>query len=134
MAEIPKTGVPSYSSVTPHQASTIVGLLAGEEIAAGDACRIDAPTGRVYRASGAAAGANARVAGFSFVPASAGDAVTLVTDGNFRYAAALTPGALYFLSGTIAGGIADTASTGGTKAVGYALDTTRIRILPAGLM
>lgn len=134
MAEIAKTGVPSYSSVAPPQSDTIVGLLAGEDIAAGDACRINAADGRVYRASGAAANANARVSGFAFVPASAGDAVTLVTNGNFRYAAALTIGALYFLSGTVAGGLADAASTGGTKAIAYAIDATRVRLLPGGMM
>lgn len=134
MAEVAKTGVPSYSSVTPDQASTVVGLLAGEPIAAGDACRVDTTSGRVFRASGAAAGANARVAGFAFVPASTGDAVTLVDRGNFRYGAAIASAAPLFLSGTVPGGLADAASVGGTKPIAYAIDATRVRILPSGLM
>lgn len=133
MAEIAKTGIPSYSSITPPQSDTIVGLLAGEVIGYGDACYVKASDGRVYLATGGAATAAAKARGFSFVAASIGDAVTLVTNGNFRYAAALTPGADYFLSGTVAGGLADAASAGGTKPIAYALDATRIRILPGGL-
>lgn len=135
MAEIAKSGTPSYSSIAPPQSSTIVGLLAGEAIAAGDACRINAADGRVYRASGAAANANARVSGFAAVAApAAGDPVTLLCDGNINYGSGLTIGALYYLSGTVAGGLADVASVGGTKAIAYAVDATRVRILPGGLM
>ena len=134
MAEISKSAPVSYVSITPPQSETIVGLSAGEAITAGDACRVNAADGLVYKASGAAANANARVAGFALQAASSGEAVTLVTEGNFKYGAALTPGALCFLSGTVAGGIADAASTGGVKAIAYALDATRVRILPGGLM
>lgn len=134
MAEIAKSQPVSYASLTPPQSDTIAGLKAGENIAGGDACRINAADGLVYRASGAALGANARVAGFAFTDASAGDAVTLVTSGNFKYGAGLTPGTQYFLSGGVAGGLADAASTGGTTPVAFALDATRIRIRTGGLM
>lgn len=133
MAEVAKTGVPSYSSVIPPQSDTIVGLLAGEAIAGGDACYIKAADGRVWKATGAANTAAADVAGFAFVEASVGDAVTLVTAGNFRYAAGLTAATRMYLSGTVAGGLADAASVGGLAPVAVAIDATRIRILPSGL-
>lgn len=133
MAEIAKSGTPSYCSVTPPQSATIVGLRAGEAIAAGDACYIRAPDGRIMRATGAANTAAADVAGFAFVAASADDPVTLVCDGNFRYGAGLVVSAKYYLSGTVAGGLADAASLGGLAPVAVAIDATRIRIVPAGL-
>lgn len=134
MAELSKSGTPTYSSVVPPQSSTIVGLLAGEDIGEADACYIKAADGLVYKATGAANNAAAKVAGFSFTAAYTGDPVTLVCDGNIRYGAALTPATPYYLSGTVAGGLADATSTGGTKAIAYAIGTTRIRILPGGLM
>lgn len=134
MAEIAKAQPVSLSSLVPQQGDTINGLKAGENIAGGDACRINAADGLVYRASGAAANANAQVAGFALTDASSGDAVTLLTHGNFKYGSGLTPGARYFLSGTVAGGLADAASTGGTSPIAFALDTTRIRIRQGGLM
>ncbi len=133
MAEIAKSGVPSYSSVAPPQSSTIVGLLAGEAIEAGDACYIKASDGRVWKATGAANNPAADVAGFAPVAASASDAVTLHCEGNFRYGAALTVAARYYLSGTVAGGLADAASVGGLAPIAVAIDATRIRILPSGL-
>jgi len=133
MAELSKSGTPSYCSVTPPQSSTIAGLIAGEAIGAGDACYIKAADGKVWLATGAANDALADVAGFAFIQAYAGDAVTLVTDGNFRYGAAMTVSAKYFLSGTVPGGLADAASTGGLAPIAVAIDATRIRIVPAGL-
>jgi hypothetical protein len=52
---------------------------------------------------------------------------------HFRYGAGLTPGASYFLSGTVAGGIADAATTGGTAPCAFAIDATRIRALQSVL-
>lgn len=126
MAEIAKSGTPSMSSVTPPQNDYIVGLLAGEAIAAGDACYIKASDGRIWRSTGAASNAAAKVRGFALLPSAAGEAVTLVKNVNFRYGAALTPGTDVFLSGSVTGGLADAASTGGTAAVGYVVDATRI--------
>lgn len=134
MAELSKSGTPSYSSVTPPQSDSIVGLIAGEDIGEADACYVKAADGLVYKATGAAATAPALVSGFSFTAAYTGDPVTLMTNGNYRYGAGLTPQARYYLSGAVAGGLADAASTGGTKAIAYAIDATRIRILPGGLM
>jgi hypothetical protein len=52
-------------------------------------------------------------------------------DVNFRYGAGLTPGATLYLSGTVAGGLADAASTGGTAPIGFVIDATRIRVWAA---
>jgi hypothetical protein len=131
MADLAKSGTPSYCSITPPQSDTIVGLLAAAAIAAGDACYIAA--GGVTKATGAAANAAARVVGFAFQSAAAGDPVTLVSSGNFNYGAGMTPGTPFYLSAATAGALADAASTGGTRPVAIALDATRIRILPGGL-
>lgn len=133
MAEIAKTGTPSLASVLPPQNLQIAGLLAGEALAAGDACRINAADGRVYRASGAAATAAANVHGFASEACNTGEAVTLLFEVNFRYASGLTPGASYFISGTVLGGLADVATTGGTSPVAHAVDATRIHVKQAVL-
>ena len=133
MAEVAKVQPVSYCSVTPPQSATINGLIAGSAIAAGDACYIATGTGLVHPATGAANNAAADVAGFAFTDASSGEAVTLVTEGNFRYASALTISAKLYLSGTVAGGLADAASTGGLAPIAVAIDATRIRIVPSGL-
>lgn len=128
MAEIAKSGTPSMASVLPPQSQQIAGLRAGEAIAAGDACRVNAADGLVYRSSGAAATTAANVHGYAAEACAINEAVTLFHDVTFRYGAGLTPGASYFLSGTVAGGIADAASTGGTAPLGFAVDATRIRL------
>jgi hypothetical protein len=57
-----------------------------------------------------------------------GEAITLFFSITMRYGAGLTPGARYFLSGTVTGGLADAASTGGTAPVAFAVDATRIYV------
>jgi hypothetical protein len=132
MAEVAKVQPVSYCSVVPPQSDTIVGLLAGEAIAAGDACYIKTSDGKVWKATGAAANAAALVRGFAFTDASVGEPVTLIDAGNFRYAIALSPNADLYLSGTVAGGLADAPSTGGVTPVAFVVDATRIRIRLAG--
>ncbi len=128
MAEIAKTGIPSLASQTPPANNKVTGLLAGEDIAAGDACRIDPVAGRVFRSSGAAAGANAKVRGYAQIAAKSGEAVSLYFGITMRYGAGLAPGADVFLSGTVPGGLADAASIGGTAPIGFVVDATRIHL------
>jgi hypothetical protein len=128
MAEISKSGTPSLATVTPGHNCQLAGLKAGEDIAAGDACYIKASDGLVWRSTGAAANAAAKVRGFAFKAAKSGEAVTLYHDVNFNYGSGLTPGANLYLSGTVAGGLADATSTGGTASIGYVVDATRIRV------
>lgn len=128
MADVAKSGTPSLSSLTPGQDKTIAGLVAGETIAAGDACYI-ASTGKVLKSIGTAANAAAKVDGFAMGAAVLNEPVTLVFDVNLRYGAGMTPGARLYLSATAGGGVlADAASTGGTAPVGFVIDATRIRV------
>ena len=126
MAEIAKSGTPSLSTLTT-QVNSLAGLLAGEAIAAGDACYIKSD-GKAWKSTGAAANAAAEVHGFAAQAASVGEAVTLCWDVRFRYGAGLTPGTKLFLSGTVVGGLADAASTGGTKPIAFVVDATRIHV------
>lgn len=128
MAAVAKSGTPSLSSVLPPQSQQIAGLLAGVAIAAGDACYIDATTGRVLLSTGAAANAAAKVRGYAAEAAAIGEAVTLFFDVNFRYGAGLTPGTRLYLSGTTAGGLDTAVSTGGTAPIGFVVDATRVHL------
>lgn len=127
MATIAKSGTPSLASVLPGQNDQIAGLLAGEAIAAYDACYVKTD-GKVWRSTGTAANAAAKVDGWAAEACNTGEAVTLFMDVNVRYGAGLTPGARYYLSAT-AGAIDDAATTGGTAPVAFAIDATRIRVL-----
>jgi hypothetical protein len=130
MALIPKAGVPSLSSVLPPQSSSIVGLVAGEAIAAGDVCYINA-NGTVMRSDGTAANAAAVARGIAFQAAVTGDAVTLYRNVNVRYGAGLTPGApVYVTTAALgAGGLDDAPTVGGTDPIGFVVDATRIHIV-----
>lgn len=127
MADIAKSGTPSLSSVLPPANCKITGLLAGEAIAAGDACYIKSD-GKVWRSIGTAANAAAKCDGFALVATAVGEAVTLIFDVNVRYGASLTPGARYYI-GAAAGALADAATTGGTAPVAFAVDATRIHVM-----
>jgi hypothetical protein len=86
-------------------------------IFAGAACRF-ATDGTVNLSTGAAANAAAVVDGFALKDAAIGEMVTLYDQVVIGYgpgaSPAIIPGTSYFLSGTVAGGLADAASTGGT--------------------
>jgi hypothetical protein len=127
MAEINKSGTPSLSTVLPPASNKLNGV-AGEALAAGDACYVKASDGRVYRSSGAAANAAAKVRGFAAAPTGVGEAVTLLFGVNFRYGAGLTPGADLYLSAATPGGLADAATTGGVAPVGFVVDATRVHV------
>lgn len=126
MADIAKSGSPSLSTLGPAPGSgKLPTLYAGEAISAGDACYIKSD-GKVWKATGAAANAAAKVRGFAPMDCPSGEAITLLFNCTFRYGASLTPGADVFLSGATAGALADAASTGGTAPIGYCIDATRI--------
>lgn len=130
MAEITKAANATISSVNVPASMKLSGKIAGENIGDCDACRVHTD-GKIYRSNGAANDANAVVDGFSMKRAKAGQPVTLIDHPvNFRYATGLTPGKSLFLSGTVPGGLADAASTGGLKVIARTIDPTRIRIKP----
>lgn len=127
MAEITKaTNSPSCGSMLPPHNSTLPALFAGEALGAFDACYIKASDGLVYKSTGAAANAAAKVRGYASRKCNTGDPCTLWFDIEVQYAdATMTVGGNLFLSGTVAGGLADAASTGGTAAIGFAVTSSR---------
>jgi hypothetical protein len=125
MASVAKSGTPTISTATPPTNCSVSGLIAGEALAAGDACYIKTSDGKVWRSTGAAANAAAVVDGFVPTACPVGEATSLYWDVNFRYGAALSPGSFLYLD-TSAGGLADAATTGGTVPVGRVIDATRV--------
>lgn len=99
MAAISKSGTPSPATLNPSPECVIAGLLAGEAIAAADACFIHTD-GKVYKSDASAADAESRVVGFAAMAAAANQAVTLYRNVEFEYATGLTPGAPVYLSTT----------------------------------
>lgn len=125
MAAVAKSGTPSLSTTHPASESLRTGKRAGVAITAGDACYISGST--VLLATGAASNAAAVVHGFAATTAAIGDAVTLIANrAMMHYGAGLTPGADYYLSGTVPGGLDTVASTGGTAPIATAFDATQI--------
>lgn len=124
MALIAKSGTPSVSSVLVPQTNMIVGLFAGEAIAAGDVCYI-ASDGTIMRSNGTAADAAAVAIGIAPLAAATGEACTLYRNVNVRYGASLTPGTLLYVGAT-AGRLDTAATTGGLTPVGFVVDATRI--------
>lgn len=132
MAEISKSGTPSLATTLPGPEHQINGLTAGEALGAFDACYISSDS-KVYKSTGAAANAAAKVRGYAAQAYASGETgVTLRHGVRVRYGAGLTPGADLYLSGTVAGGLADAASTGGTGPIGFVVDTTRVELTRSG--
>jgi hypothetical protein len=125
MAEVTRTGNPTLASprVDGFQ---LAGARAGADLIAGDVVYMNTD-GLVYPGNGAAANAAARVIGMVEQPTKSGEVVTVWFQGRFAYGPNVggTPsalGALLYLSGTVAGGLADAPSTGGTVAIAWVVD------------
>jgi hypothetical protein len=131
VAELTKSGLPSLSTTHPCPAHRPTGLKAGEDIAAGDFVYVKTD-GLLWRATGAAANAAALAIGMAAAAAKAGEACTPLHGVYANYGSGLTPGTRYYISGTVPGGLADAASTGGTVPVAYAWDATQIYIFNPG--
>lgn len=127
MAEITR-GTVSLATVEPGYEHQINGVLAGEALVKGDLVYLKASDGRVWKASGAAANEAARARGMVLMSAVAGDGVSVHRGMVVNYSTGLSAGVPLFLSGTVAGGLADAASTGGTTEIAYAIDATRVFI------
>ncbi len=113
--------------IDPSGPSKITGLVAGEALANGDACYISS-TGQVFRSTGAAANAAAKVDGFSLQDAGAGASVSLLSNCSLAYGSGLTPGTRYYLSGTVPGGLDTAPSAGGTQPIAMAVDARRVYV------
>jgi hypothetical protein len=129
MSAIVKAGKPSYGTLLPPANCRITGLYVGENIAAGDACRISASDGLVYRANGAAVGLLNQVDGYApkdyYVAQK--EPITLMDGLTWSYGTGLTPGNVY-LSGSVLGGLDTAPSTGGTAPCGRIIDDQRIKL------
>jgi len=124
MAQIAKSGTPSLCSLLPNGADVLAGLIAGEDLAALDACYIKSD-GLVWKSTGTAANAAAKVHGYAPKAAKAGAAVTLHKNIRAEYGSGLIPGTTIYLSAT-AGTLSDVATIGGTTPIGFVVTTTRI--------
>jgi hypothetical protein len=129
MALLTRVADASVDASTAMFAEQISGLVAGEAIAACDACYIKAADGKVYESDGTSANAAAKVDGFSAQAAAAGQGVTLFGRGTrMRYGSGLTIAALYYL-GTTAGRLDTATTTGGSVALAKAISATDIVIV-----
>jgi hypothetical protein len=128
MAEITKLSTASISSLgLVPGAQKLRAIACGEAVGKGDALYIKSSDNKLYKSTGAAANAAAKVHGFAPSDCDSGEVLTPVFNVVISgYAAGLTPGAPLYLSGTNAGGLADAASTGGTGVVAYAISATDI--------
>ena len=126
MAAVAKSGTPSVCSLTPGREHQVPGLVAGEAIAAGDACYIKAADGFVWLSNGTAVNAAAKVRGYAAAAAAVGEAVSIYHGVNWYYGAALSPGADLFLSSATSGALSDVATIGGTAPIGFVIDATRV--------
>ncbi len=127
MAQVAKIAAPSLASLLPNGTDLLAGLKAGEALTAFDACYIKAD-GLVWKSTGAAAAAAAKVRGYAAKTTAVGEPVTLYKNVRVEYGAALVPGTDLFLSGVTAGTLADAASAGGTTPIGFVVDTTRVEL------
>jgi hypothetical protein len=129
MAEVAKSGTPSLATLEPGYEHQLNGIIAGEALAVGDFVYIRASDGRAMKATGAAANEAARARGVVLQAAAIGNGVSIHHGIVVRWGASLVPGTPYFLSGTVAGQLADVASTGGTAPIAFAVDATRIYVM-----
>jgi hypothetical protein len=127
MASVTRDANASVDASTAMFAAQITGLIAGEDLVIGP-CYVKAADGKVYKSNGTAVAEAAKFDGFAARAALAGQPITLYGVGcRIRYGNGLTPGADYFVD-TVAGGLSDVATTGGTTAIARAIDTTDIRV------
>ena len=126
MAQITRIGTPSLCSLLPNGADVLAGRIAGEDLSAFDAVHIKAD-GLVWKSTGAAANASAKVRGYAAKAVKAGQAITVYKNVRVEYGSAMTPGTDVYLSAT-AGTLSDVPTTGGTAPIGFVVDATRVQL------
>lgn len=118
MADFVKTIIPSLATKVPCNGHRVSGLVAGEDIAAGDPCYIKSD-GLVYRSNGTADDATAKVHGWATIAYTSGMTVTLYYNCHIAYGpSTATPGAPLYV-GTTPGKLSTVATTGGKAAAAY---------------
>lgn len=137
MAEITKSTEADFdanSALDAPRTPNLPGLVAGEDLKACDACYIAAADGKAYKCDATAADEKARVAGFALKDYDEGLPVSLYGPGVVLYysddfsAESVDPGAVLFLSDSVAGGLADAATTGDAVGVVQVLDNNHVII------
>ena len=126
MAEITKAPQ-GITSILPPAANQHSNLKAGEALADLDFVYLKSD-GKLWLATGAAANAAALAIGVTMFT-QVGESAPVYHGVTVRYATGMTPGARLYVSGTVPGGLADAASTGGTVPVAIVIDATRIYVL-----
>ena len=107
-------------------------LIAGETVQPSDSCYISAADGRAYRCLGAEGAATDRCHGQAMNGSAAGSTLRLATGLSWFFGTALTPGAEYYASATVPGGLTDVAPYAGARSIAYAVDATRVQFyMPA---
>lgn len=142
MANVSKTGTPTLSTPAPTKESLITGLLAGEDLAGGDAVYLKTSDGKWWRANGTSANEAAEGVGLVCTPASADEPATIARFGSgvcFGYGpnvtGTATPAGNLLYLGTSAGALANAATTGGVYPVAMALGDGRIMLdVPASII
>lgn len=87
------------------------------DIPAGTPCYFVSGTNTLAPSYGAALNAASVVDGWTMTDYHAGDIATLYENVSFGYGLNIVAGQNYYLSGTVVGGLATTASTGGLKPI-----------------
>ena len=130
MAALAKNGTPSLCTAIPEGGERVGTFISAEVIGAGDACHLNA-SGQAIRSNGAAADANAKVIGWAGINVNVGEPLTLWVNINYGYGTATTvvPDTVYYLSGTVLGGLDTVASVGGTKPIAVGLPNGRLHVI-----
>ena len=127
MAVVARDANAGMDASTAMVLPNIAGLIAGANLVVGP-CYIKAADGLVYNSDGTAANEAAKIDGFCWRAALAGQPITLLAKGaRLRWGSGLTPGQDLFIA-AVAGGLDSAATTGGTVAVARAINDTDIRI------
>lgn len=128
MAEIVKGASATISTTLPGGGDRVGSFICADAVIAGDACYLNS-SGQIKQSSGAAATAAAQVHGWAAEDHSIGETCALWGQINLGYGvpSGTTPGTQLYLSSTVAGGLADAATTGGVTACALVLTGGRIR-------
>jgi hypothetical protein len=136
MAEVTRTGTPSLAGQRPAPEHRRAGLVAGEDVTAGDALYLKASDVKFYKATAAAANEAVRVKGLAAKTTKAGDPVVALRGCTMQYGPNVAgtptnPGAYLYLSATVAGGLADATAVNAPRPVAEVLDNGAIFIFAA---
>lgn len=129
MATVAKSALASFDASTGMVAPQVSGLILGEDVLEAVTPLQLKADGKLWKASGAAADANARVFGWSTRKnGKSGQPMTVYGLGAVaKYSdSLLTPGAIYYLGA--AGVLSDVATAGDAVGIAQACDADNIRI------